>query len=559
MYHLGQEEFLRQWNQEGRDLFVLGDDLGWVDLVCDEWETPSDWGGFYREGHRLEFRQIPRIREYMREIEERKARLEQDGEYIRAENEIQETYRQKKKRILKKLEEEAARQGFRVCLSQDEIQFEGAKDPACLCEMAAEFVGKIRQVQEEGEEKLRWFRTQLLEQIGSGVPDPFILACGKAWQYYDPQKSLWNRVEEGRLRPGQLLECGCLLVSLKDLMQDQKAYSYLKRVWKEKCLKDWWNGEYLVEQPLEGVVLDPIPYGGRILLYGSWEWRLLWRQTDPEWAEVFSELHWKSQCPCDRVHRKELREHLMPCSREEEKALISYMRRGAQPGQMWTDTGKLKGLQPQALRRIEERLTEEEKEAKPQSMKARGIGEINGMAIYSDGVRSMGIPVKIQALCRRKRGRSRSLEKNSGPIYRKGMEVLKEYWKLLSRKYSFTILMEGNYHYLEGDSATIAQLYAVLSAAGGWRPKEGVAVTGAMNLTGDVLPVGGVTEKAEGAFRSGGIGLIYPADNRRDLYLRPGVTRAVERGEFFLWPIRRIEEGAEILFGQKWETLIRKI
>ena len=82
------------------------------------------------------------------------------------------------------------------------------------------------------------------------MPDPFILACGKAWQYYDPQKSLWNRVEEGRLRPGQLLECGCLLVSLKDLMQDQKAYSYLKRVWKEKCLKDWWNGEYLVEQPL---------------------------------------------------------------------------------------------------------------------------------------------------------------------------------------------------------------------------------------------------------------------------------------------------------------------
>ena len=56
--------------------------------------------------------------------------------------------------MLKKLEEGAARQGFRVCLSQDEIQFEGAKDPACLCEMAAEFVGKIRQVQEEGEEKL---------------------------------------------------------------------------------------------------------------------------------------------------------------------------------------------------------------------------------------------------------------------------------------------------------------------------------------------------------------------------------------------------------------------
>ena len=119
--------------------------------------------------------------------------------------------------------------------------------------------------------------------------------------------------------------------------------------------------------------------------------------------------------------------------------------------------------------------------------------------------------------------------------------------------------MEGNYHYLEGDSATIAQLYAALSAAGQFLPQSGIVVTGAMNLKGDVLPIGSVTEKAEGAYRSGAIGFIYPWDNKRDLYLRPSVMEAVQQGRFHLWPIRRVEEGAELLFEKKWKTMMRKI
>ncbi len=112
------------------------------------------------------------------------------------------------------------------------------------------------------------------------------------------------------------------------------------------------------------------------------------------------------------------------------------------------------------------------------------------------------------------------------------MEVLKEYWERISRRYSFTILMEGNYHYLEGDSATIAQLYAVLSAAGQYLPQAGIVVTGAMNLKGDVLPIGGVTEKAEGCLSERRNRFDLSRDNRRDLYLRPSVTEAVERGPF---------------------------
>ncbi|MFR8086912.1 MAG: S16 family serine protease [Lachnospirales bacterium] len=560
MYHLEQEAFLRAWIQvQDQDIFVVGEDLAWVDLVQENWDTPMDWGGFYREDHHIEFRQVSHIQDYLCEIKKKKWQVETDGEYIWAENLIQETYQQQVQKLLKTLREEAARQGFRVRIENEEIQFEGAGDSSMLCQIAADLSGAVRRVRKEEEERLQWFRARVLEQIGSGLSDPFILACSKSWQYYDPQKSLWNSVEDGRLCPGQLIQCGCLVVPIQGLMQDQKAYCYLKRVWKEKYLKDWWNGEYLVEQPLSGNILEPIPYYGKIVIYGTWEWWNLWKQTDPEWAKDFQRIHWKSQCPYDQEHRKEFRKHLSPCSRDDEKALLYYMRRGALPGQMWTDMGKIEGLLPQARERIEERLQREEREDELQNLRAQGVGEINGIAICSDGTRSVGIPVKIQALCSRRRGRSRSLEKYSGPIYQKGMEVLKEYWGRISHRYSFTILMEGNYHYLEGDSATIAQLYAVLSAAGQYLPQSGIVVTGAMNLKGDVLPIGSVTEKAEAAYRSGAIGFIYPRDNRQDLYLRPSVIEAAQQGRFHLWPIRRVEEGAELLFGKKWKTIIRKI
>ncbi len=560
MYHLGQEAFLRAWTQmRDQDIFVMGEDLAWVDLVQENWDVPMDWGGFYREDHHIEFRQVPHIRDYLCEVKKKKWQVETDGEYIWAENQIQEAYQQRVNKLLKTLHEEAARQGFRVRIEKEEIQFEGTGDASTLCQMAADLSGEVRRVRKEEEDRLRWFRARVLEQIGSGLSDPFILACSKSWQYYDPQKNLWNSVEDGRLCPGQLIQCGCLLVSIQQLMQDQKAYYYLKRVWKEKCLKDWWNGEYLVEQPLPDDLLDPIAYHAKIIMYGAWEWWNLWKQMDPEWAEGFQPIYWKSQCPYDQKHRKEFKEHLSSCSREDEKALLDYMRRGALQGQMWTDMRRIEGLLPQARKRIEERLQQEEREDEPQSLRAQGVGEINGIAICSDGTRSLGVPVKIQALCSRRRGRSRSLEKYSGPIYQKGTEVLKEYWGRISRRYSFTILLEGNYHYLEGDSATIAQLYAALSAAGQFLSQSGIVVTGAMNLKGDVLPIGSVTEKAEGAYRSGAIGFIYPWDNQRDLYLRPSVMEAVQQGRFHLWPIRRVEEGAELLFGKKWKTMVRKI
>ena len=110
MYHLGQEAFLRAWTQmQDQDIFVMGEDLAWVDLVQENWDVPIYWCGFYREDHHIEFRQVPHIRDYLCEVKKKKWQVETDGEYIWAENQIQEAYQQRVNKLLKTLHEEAAR------------------------------------------------------------------------------------------------------------------------------------------------------------------------------------------------------------------------------------------------------------------------------------------------------------------------------------------------------------------------------------------------------------------------------------------------------------------
>lgn len=75
-------------------------------------------------------------------------------------------------KLLKTLREEAARQGFRVRIENEEIQFEGAGDSSMLCQIAADLSGAVRRVRKEEEERLQWFRARVLEQIGSGLSDP---------------------------------------------------------------------------------------------------------------------------------------------------------------------------------------------------------------------------------------------------------------------------------------------------------------------------------------------------------------------------------------------------
>jgi len=109
---------------------------------------------------------------------------------------------------------------------------------------------------------------------------------------------------------------------------------------------------------------------------------------------------------------------------------------------------------------------------------------------------------------------------------------------------------------VEGDSASCAELFALLSSLSGVPLAQGIAVTGALNQRGEMLPVGGINEKIEGYFRScerlgldGHQGVLMPERNRRHLMLSPPVVEAVAQGRFHIHVAAHASEGASLLSG----------
>jgi predicted ATP-dependent protease len=149
----------------------------------------------------------------------------------------------------------------------------------------------------------------------------------------------------------------------------------------------------------------------------------------------------------------------------------------------------------------------------------------------------------------------------SGKIHEKAILIISSY---LGSKYavkkpislSASITFEQLYDMVEGDSATCAELYALLSSISGVPLKQCFAVTGSMDQNGDVQPIGGVNEKVEGFFDlcrdrglDGSHGVIIPKKNAMNLMLKEEVVEAVKESKFSIYTIEKMEEGLEILTG----------
>jgi len=148
-----------------------------------------------------------------------------------------------------------------------------------------------------------------------------------------------------------------------------------------------------------------------------------------------------------------------------------------------------------------------------------------------------------------------------GPIHTKAMMILKSYLTdLFARKkplvLSGSLYFEQSYAGIEGDSASGAELAALLSALADVPVRLDLAFTGAVSQTGQIMAVGGVTRKIEGFYNvcasqglTGTQGVIMPFDNVDHLMLAPNVIEAVEKGQFSIYPVRRIEEALALLTG----------
>ncbi|MCL5986374.1 MAG: AAA family ATPase [Actinobacteria bacterium] len=191
-------------------------------------------------------------------------------------------------------------------------------------------------------------------------------------------------------------------------------------------------------------------------------------------------------------------------------------------------------------------------------------GQINGLSVYSLGDISFGKPSRITAKTFLGRGGIINIERESqlsGSIHDKGILILSGYlgWKYAQDKplsLSASICFEQSYEGVEGDSASSAELYAVLSSISNLPLRQDIAVTGSVNQKGEIQPIGGVNQKIEGFFKvckakglTGTQGVMIPEKNLKNLMLDEEVVEAVKQGKFHIYSISRIDEGMEVLAG----------
>jgi predicted ATP-dependent protease len=192
------------------------------------------------------------------------------------------------------------------------------------------------------------------------------------------------------------------------------------------------------------------------------------------------------------------------------------------------------------------------------------IGQINGLSVLQLGDFAFGRPARITARVRLGSGRVTDIEREAtlgGPLHTKGMMIL---WGFLAGRYAqdvplalaASIVFEQSYGGVDGDSASSAELYALLSALAEAPLNQALAITGSVNQLGQIQPIGGVNEKIEGYFDickarglTGEHGVMIPATNVNQLMLRGDIVTAADAGQFHIYPIHTIDEGLELLTG----------
>jgi lon-related putative ATP-dependent protease len=193
------------------------------------------------------------------------------------------------------------------------------------------------------------------------------------------------------------------------------------------------------------------------------------------------------------------------------------------------------------------------------------VGQVNGLSVLQLGSFAFGRPSRITATVRLGAGKVIDIEREvelGGPLHSKGVLILSAY--LASRfavdqplSLAASLVFEQSYGGVEGDSASSAELYALLSALSGVAIRQSLAVTGSVNQNGRVQAIGGVNEKIEGFFDicsqrglTGDQGVLIPAVNQKHLMLRQDVVEAVAGGTFHIYPVETIDQGIELLTGR---------
>jgi predicted ATP-dependent protease len=193
-------------------------------------------------------------------------------------------------------------------------------------------------------------------------------------------------------------------------------------------------------------------------------------------------------------------------------------------------------------------------------------GQVNALTVRESGDHVFGAPSRVTARASIGRIGVSNIERDvelGGPIQQKGVLVLQgflagRFARHIPLSFNCSITFEQSYGGVEGDSASMAELIAVLSDLAGVPVRQDIAITGSVDQRGRTQPVGGVPYKIEGFFRTcqaagpltGTQGVVIPAANRVNVVLHDDVAAAVESGRFHVWEAESVDQVIELMTGQ---------
>jgi lon-related putative ATP-dependent protease len=407
------------------------------------------------------------------------------------------------------------------------------------------------------------------------------------------------------IKPGALHRAngGYLLLDARRLLMEPFAWDALKNALRTRQIRIESLGQLYSLISTVSLEPEPIPLDLKVILFGERRLYYLLNAYDPDFSELFKvaadfedELEADPEgkhsyaCIIARVAKENSLRHF---SREAVARTVEY------GGRLAGDSRKLttrlqeisdlvheadfhaesagrgtvdaddvdRAVEARVMRasRISEKIREATlKNAILIDTDTAKTGQINGLAVYPAGRELFGHPGRITARIRLGKGEVIDIEREAelgGPIHSKGVMILSgflgaRFGMAQPLSLSASLVFEQSYGGVEGDSASSAELYALLSALSDVPIRQWIAVTGSVNQYGELQAIGGVNEKIEGFFDlcnarglTGRQGVLIPESNILNLMLRRDVVEAVREERFSIYAAAHVDEGIELLTG----------